>query len=76
MGLVFRADDAPRYRKGFAVHMALYAIQLITIAFLRVYLVWQNKKKQGALETAHPGGRNTVSESSEVLESLIGVSGP
>jgi len=38
--------------------MALYGIQLITIIFLRIYLVWQNKKKRDVLKLAHPGGQS------------------
>jgi len=49
---VFRADDAPRYRKGFAVHLVLYVIQLVTIVFLRFYLMWQNAKKREAQKGA------------------------
>jgi len=55
---VFRANDAPRYRKGFAVHIVLYAIQLVTIIALRFYLMWQNKKKQDALKATRSRDEN------------------
>ncbi|KAK4050907.1 hypothetical protein OIO90_004883 [Microbotryomycetes sp. JL221] len=43
---VFRASDAPRYRKGFAVHLGFYAAQVITLVFLRLYYLRQNASKK------------------------------
>jgi hypothetical protein len=45
---VFRSDDAPRYPKGFAVHLVMYGIQLVTIVVLRLYLLRQNVLKRRA----------------------------
>ncbi|CAE6341464.1 unnamed protein product [Rhizoctonia solani] len=55
---VFRADDAPRYPKGFAVHLVMYGIQLITIVVLRLYLLRQNvvkRRAQGVREEGTSG---------------------
>ncbi|CCO29287.1 putative transporter C417,10 [Rhizoctonia solani AG-1 IB] len=55
---VFRSDDAPRYPKGFAVHLVMYGIQLITIVVLRLYLLRQNvlkRRAQGVREEAISG---------------------
>lgn len=45
---VFRSDDAPRYPKGFAVHIVMYGIQLLTIVVLRLFLLRQNVLKRRA----------------------------
>ncbi|KAF8678696.1 MFS general substrate transporter [Rhizoctonia solani] len=55
---VFRANDAPRYPKGFAVHLVMYGIQLITITVLRLYLLRQNvlkRRAQGVREEGTSG---------------------
>lgn len=42
---VFQSNDAPRYRKGFSVHLAFYGCEVLTLVALRIYLVRQNKLK-------------------------------
>ena len=58
---VFRANDAPRYVKAFIAHMVVYAVQIATLFFLRLYLMRQNvlKRRAAALrETTAPGEAN------------------
>ncbi|KIY49516.1 MFS general substrate transporter [Fistulina hepatica ATCC 64428] len=45
---VFRANDAPRYIKAFVAHMVMYAVQLVTIVLLRLYLMRLNVLKRRA----------------------------
>jgi hypothetical protein len=47
---VFQETDAPRYFKGFAVHIACYACIFIILIFLRIWFVLQNKKKERILK--------------------------
>ncbi|CZR50288.1 related to allantoate permease [Phialocephala subalpina] len=42
---VFLAWDSPRYLIAFSTHMGCYALLVFVIAFLRFYLISQNKKK-------------------------------
>lgn len=42
---VFLAWDSPRYLIAFSTHMGCYALLVFVIAFLRFYLIRQNKKK-------------------------------
>lgn len=43
---VFRDDDAPRYLTAFATHMGCYGLLIILLVFLRIWLPYQNKKKE------------------------------
>jgi len=42
---VFLSWDAPKYFIAFAVHIACYSLLLLVLAFMRFYLIRQNKKK-------------------------------
>ncbi|QRV84106.1 major facilitator superfamily transporter [Ceratobasidium sp. AG-Ba] len=57
---VFRANDAPRYPKGFAVHIVMYGIQLGAIVVLRLYLLRQNVLKRRAQHIKEEGTSGEV----------------
>ena len=65
---VFRSDDAPRYPKGFAVHIVMYGIQLLTIAVLRIYLLRQNVLKRRAQHIREEGTSAEVEGEAKVVK--------
>lgn len=51
---IYRADDAPLYRRGNSVIIGLVSWNLVLYAVAKVYYVWKNKsreKKWGAMES-------------------------
>ncbi|KAF8608268.1 MFS general substrate transporter [Ceratobasidium sp. AG-I] len=65
---VFRSDDAPRYHKGFAVHIVMYGIQLLTIIVLRIYLLRQNVLKRRAQNIREEGTSAEVEGEAKVVK--------
>ncbi|KAG9121118.1 hypothetical protein FRC07_003057 [Ceratobasidium sp. 392] len=65
---VFRANDAPRYPKGFAVHIVMYGIQLVTIVVLRLYLLRQNVLKRRAQHIREEGTSGEVEGEAEKVK--------
>jgi len=59
---VFLTWDAPRYLIAFSTHMGCYVLLVITIVFLRFYLIRQNKKKDAAAEELAASGVEGVTD--------------
>jgi len=60
---VFLSWDAPRYFIAFATHMGCYTLLVLTIIFLRFWLISQNKKKdRAAAELAASGVEGVLDE--------------
>ena len=62
---VFRADDKPRYIKAFIAHMVVYAVQIVVLFYLRVYLMRLNvlKRRAAALRESTASGESSVCRS-------------
>ncbi|CUA71692.1 putative transporter C1773,15 [Schizosaccharomyces pombe 972h-] [Rhizoctonia solani] len=79
---VFRSNDAPRYPKGFAVHIVMYGIQLVTIVVLRLYLLRQNvlkRRAQGVREEGTSGqveGEDKAVKHSHAFDDLTDMENP
>lgn len=43
---IYRADDAPLYRRGNSVLLGIIAWNLVMYAFAKTYYVWKNKSRQ------------------------------
>ncbi|KAM0748022.1 hypothetical protein T439DRAFT_328675 [Meredithblackwellia eburnea MCA 4105] len=43
---VFRSYDAPRYRRGFSIHLVFYGLQAVVLVLLCIHLVLQNRIKK------------------------------
>jgi len=58
---VFRANDAPRYRKAFVVHIIIYGVQILTIVLLRIRLMRKNvlKRRAQALGDSRASGEDS-----------------
>ncbi|KAL1738745.1 hypothetical protein HDZ31DRAFT_50515, partial [Schizophyllum fasciatum] len=66
---VFRDDDKPRYIRAFIAHMVVYALQIVILVFLRMYLMRMNvlKRRAAALKETAANGETPVRSNSFVL---------
>ncbi|KAK7911737.1 Major facilitator superfamily transporter [Apiospora marii] len=54
---VYRADDAPRYRRGNSILLGLVALNLLLYAAAKAYYVWRNRVRDGRWRAMSPEAR-------------------